>query len=162
MYIHWVGLCPVPPGMTNSETLWYARFFCPWDSAVKNIGRGCHAIIQGIFPTLDGTCASCMARRSITAEPTAKPHQYILQDINREIQGFTSGRQSTWRTRTGLHNMTQGTVTKTVPRERKAVVQSHCLGRLYLEMGMNRSDKQGKEGKIRTMECSVQENSKEK
>ena len=56
--------------------------------------------------------------------------------------------------------MTQRTVTKTVPRERKAVVKS--LGRIYLEMGMKRRDKQGKEGKIRTMECRVQENSKEK
>ena len=27
------------------------RPFCPWDSPVKNTGVGCHALLQGIFPT---------------------------------------------------------------------------------------------------------------
>ena len=27
------------------------RFLCPWDSPGKNIGVGCHALLQGIFPT---------------------------------------------------------------------------------------------------------------
>ena len=27
------------------------RFFCPWDSPSKNTGVGCHAPLQGIFPT---------------------------------------------------------------------------------------------------------------
>ena len=27
------------------------RFFCPWDSSSKNTGVGCHAPLQGIFPT---------------------------------------------------------------------------------------------------------------
>ena len=27
------------------------RFLCPWDSQGKNTGVGCHAILQGIFPT---------------------------------------------------------------------------------------------------------------
>ena len=27
------------------------RLFCPWDSPDKNIGVGCHALLQGIFPT---------------------------------------------------------------------------------------------------------------
>ena len=25
--------------------------FCPWDSPGKNTGVGCHALLQGIFPT---------------------------------------------------------------------------------------------------------------
>ena len=25
---------------------------CPWDSPGKNTGVGCHALLQGIFPTL--------------------------------------------------------------------------------------------------------------
>ena len=40
--------------MTNSlETygLQPARVFCPWDSSGKNTGVGCHAFLQGIFPT---------------------------------------------------------------------------------------------------------------
>ena len=28
-----------------------ARLLCPWNSAVKNIGMGCHSLLQGIFPT---------------------------------------------------------------------------------------------------------------
>ena len=27
------------------------RLLCPWDSPGKNIGAGCHALLQGIFPT---------------------------------------------------------------------------------------------------------------
>ena len=27
------------------------RLFCPWDSPGKNTGVGCHALLQGIFPT---------------------------------------------------------------------------------------------------------------
>ena len=34
-------------------TLWTipASFLCPWDSPGKNTGVGCHALLQGIFPT---------------------------------------------------------------------------------------------------------------
>ena len=32
-------------------TLWTARLLCPWDSPGKNTGMGCHALLQGIFPT---------------------------------------------------------------------------------------------------------------
>ena len=28
-----------------------ARLLCPWDSPGKNAGVGCHALLQGIFPT---------------------------------------------------------------------------------------------------------------
>ena len=28
-----------------------ARLLCPWDSPGKNPGVGCHALLQGIFPT---------------------------------------------------------------------------------------------------------------
>ena len=28
-----------------------ARFLCPWDSPGKSTGVGCHALLQGIFPT---------------------------------------------------------------------------------------------------------------
>ena len=27
------------------------RLLCPWDSPGKNTGVGCHALLQGIFPT---------------------------------------------------------------------------------------------------------------
>ena len=31
--------------------LYPARLLCPWDSPGKNTGVGCHALLQGIFPT---------------------------------------------------------------------------------------------------------------
>ena len=31
--------------------LYPARLLCPWDFAGKNIGVGCHFLLQGIFPT---------------------------------------------------------------------------------------------------------------
>ena len=34
-------------------TLWtVTRLLCPWDSPGKNTEVGCHALLQGIFPTL--------------------------------------------------------------------------------------------------------------
>ena len=40
-------LCPTlrPHGLQP------ARLLCPWDSPGKNTGVGCHALLQGIFPT---------------------------------------------------------------------------------------------------------------
>ena len=32
-------------------TLWTPRLLCPWDLPGKNTGVGCHAFLQGIFPT---------------------------------------------------------------------------------------------------------------
>ena len=43
-----------PSVMFNSETLGTeepARLLCPWDFSGKNIGVGCHFLLQGIFPT---------------------------------------------------------------------------------------------------------------
>ena len=31
--------------------LWPSRLLCPWDCPGKNIGVGCHSLLQGIFPT---------------------------------------------------------------------------------------------------------------
>ena len=31
--------------------LWPTRLLCPWDSLGKNTGVGCHALLQGLFPT---------------------------------------------------------------------------------------------------------------
>ena len=40
----------------GSNSMWLyglqpARHLCPWDSPSKNTGVGCHALLQGIFPT---------------------------------------------------------------------------------------------------------------
>ena len=52
-------LCASPPVLSHSVlfySLWPyelqpTRFLCPWDSPGKNTGMGCHALLQGIFPT---------------------------------------------------------------------------------------------------------------
>ena len=44
----------------------WTRLFCLWDSPGKNPGVGCHALLQGIFPTQGsnpGLHASCIGRR---------------------------------------------------------------------------------------------------
>ena len=47
-------VCSVTSVMFNllrPHGLWPARLLCPWDSPGKNTGVGCHALLQGIFPT---------------------------------------------------------------------------------------------------------------
>ena len=51
---------------------------CPWDSPGKNTGVGCHALLQGIFPTQGSN--PCLLRflhwqvGSLTLVPPWKPH----------------------------------------------------------------------------------------
>ena len=40
--------CYVASVVSDSAALW---LLCPWDSPGKNTGVGCHALLQGIFPT---------------------------------------------------------------------------------------------------------------
>ena len=35
--------------------LWPSRLLCPWDSLGKNTGVDCHFLLQGIFPTTQGS-----------------------------------------------------------------------------------------------------------
>ena len=41
-----------------------SRLLCPWDSPGKNTGVGCHALLQGIFPTQGSNPSlfSCIGR----------------------------------------------------------------------------------------------------
>ena len=43
--------CAVVSDSWRPHGLWPTRLFCPWDSPWKNTGVGCHALLQGIFPT---------------------------------------------------------------------------------------------------------------
>ena len=43
--------------------LWPARLLCPWDSPGKNTGVGCHALLQGIFPTQGSNLGLCHCRK---------------------------------------------------------------------------------------------------
>ena len=39
------------PTLLQPHVLQPARLLCPWDFPGKNTGVGCHALLQGIFPT---------------------------------------------------------------------------------------------------------------
>ena len=59
------------------------RVLYPWDSPGKNIGMGCHSILQGIFPTLGSNLTSLIdlwhwQEGSLPLVPHGKP-RYTLQ-----------------------------------------------------------------------------------
>ena len=41
------------------------RLLCPWDSPGKNTGVGCHALLQGIFPTQESNLCLLHCRQSL-------------------------------------------------------------------------------------------------
>ena len=55
------------------------RRHCPWDSPGKNTGVGCHALLQGIFPTqgwnphLDVSCIGSLPLASLPTESLNSP-----------------------------------------------------------------------------------------
>ena len=68
-----------------------SRFLCPWDSPGKNIGLGCHALLQGIFLTqglnLPFLCVLHWQVNSLLPAPPGKPSytievgKYFVKDI---------------------------------------------------------------------------------
>ena len=43
--------CSITADSLRTHGLQPARLLCPWESPGKNTGVGCHALLQGIFPT---------------------------------------------------------------------------------------------------------------
>ena len=58
--------------------IWPTRLLCPRDSPGKNTGEGCHALLQGIFPTqgsnLHLLCLLHCQAGSLSQAPPGKPH----------------------------------------------------------------------------------------
>ena len=51
-YVYMCGLSgSVMSDSLRPQGLQHTRLLCPWDSLGKNTGLGCHALLQGIFPT---------------------------------------------------------------------------------------------------------------
>ena len=78
-------LCASPPVLSHSVlfySLWPyelqpTRFLCPWDSPGKNTGMGCHALLQGIFPTQGSNpCLLCLLHWQAGSLPLAPPGKY--------------------------------------------------------------------------------------
>ena len=49
----WLQLCLTLCDSRDCSPTPPSRLLCPWDSPGKNTGMGCHALLQGIFPTQD-------------------------------------------------------------------------------------------------------------
>ena len=64
--------------VSHSETLWTVACQAPlsWNSPGRNTGVGCHALLQGIFPTQDQTQVSYIAGRFFTIWATREAHEY--------------------------------------------------------------------------------------
>ena len=66
--MEYCAVCSVASVVSDSLSpygLQPARFLCQWDSPDKNTGVGCHALLQGIFPTQRWThisYVSCIGR----------------------------------------------------------------------------------------------------
>ena len=56
-------------------TQWIVAYlFCPWNSPGKNTGMGCHALLQGIFPTQGlNQCSLCLLHGQVGSLPLAPP-----------------------------------------------------------------------------------------
>ena len=76
--------CPTLCDPMDCPTLWHpmepARFLCPWDSPGNNSGVGCHALLQGIFPTeIQGwnSCLLSLLHWQVGSSPLAPPEKPI-------------------------------------------------------------------------------------
>ena len=59
-----------------------ARLLCPWDSPGKNVGVGCHALLQGIFPTQGlNLHLLCLLQWRAGSLPLAPPEKALSYSI---------------------------------------------------------------------------------
>ena len=67
-----------------------ARLLCPWDSLGKSTRVGCHALLQGTFPTQGQTWVSCIEGRWFTMWTTREAYNICLWFISPSIIPFRS------------------------------------------------------------------------
>ena len=74
-YNCWFAL--VASDSLRPHRLYLTRLLCPWDSPGKNTGRGCHALLQGIFLTQGLNphllCLTLWRMGSLPLAPPGKP-----------------------------------------------------------------------------------------
>ena len=59
-----------------------ARLLCLWASPGKNTGVGCHALLQGIFPTKGSNpCLLCLLHWQVGSLPPAPPGKPLVLNI---------------------------------------------------------------------------------
>ena len=74
MYVH-VHACQVASDVSDCDPMAQAtRLLCPWDSPGKKTGVGCHALLQGIFPTQGSNLLLyCLLQWRVGSLPLAPP-----------------------------------------------------------------------------------------
>ena len=93
-----VCVCAVASVMSDSVRrcgLKPTRLLCPWDSPGKNIGVGCCALLQGIFPTRGSNL--CLLRLPALAGgffTTSTTWEALSLTINKIKTGVKKGRPS--------------------------------------------------------------------
>ena len=66
------ALCVCAKSLQSCPTLWN----CPWDSLGKDTRVGCHALLQGIFPTQGSLMSPALVGMFFTTSATWKaPHE---------------------------------------------------------------------------------------
>ena len=85
--------CQVTSVVSDSLRPYGLWLFCPWDPPDKNTGVGCHALLQGIFPTQGSNLNLCLFHwqvGSLPLAPLGKPWRnsyscakgYVVKDIH--------------------------------------------------------------------------------
>ena len=69
--------CSVMSHSLQPHGLKLTRLLCPWNFPGKNIGVGCHSLLQGIFPTPGiKPGSSTLQADSLPSEPLGEPTNY--------------------------------------------------------------------------------------
>ena len=91
-----------------------ARLLCPWGLSRQNTGVGCHALLQGIFPT-QGSNPDLPHCREILYHLSHQGRPRTLEWV-----AYPFSRGSSWlRNRTGISCITRGFFTSWATREAK-------------------------------------------
>ena len=67
----------------------------PWNSPGKNTGVGCHALLQGIFPTQGSPRSPVLQVDSLPSEPPGKPKNTRVGSQS-FLQGIFLTQESNW------------------------------------------------------------------
>ena len=70
----------MPRGSQSTKSL------SPWDFSSKNIGEGCHFLLQGIFPTQGWNPLSCIGSWILHSEPPGKPVEIFRKFWNKALK----------------------------------------------------------------------------
>jgi len=102
------GVCVCARMLSQScPTLWphglqLARILCQWDFPGRNIGVGCHVLLQGVLLTQGSTQVSCIGRRDIYCWAT---WEVPLPGVARASRMCSRGHCFLWKPSTVLLNV---------------------------------------------------------